>query len=477
MHPMHPMHPLHPMHRCATAHPRLPTDERDRHATAGEPPHVWRMSRLRSPLLRFVVCIFLLVMLFTQALPFATTMLFPFRPHEVGGEVRDQLLFLEQTLSEDVATKSRHFPQGELFTWEFYGLALQNIAETTNAPADRERAVTEVRRLLPKLDPLLKHFPYSKMSSHLVRGGVCWMGGQNLLRARLIRMTGASATPAEVTRFHADSADLSRAFDFSRTGVIETVPGQTWPVDTVFALDSLRIHDELYRTDYFGPAWNKWKGTVERSERDGLMSSMVALDGTPRDVPRGCALSWTLAVLPKWDAAYAAKQWAQYKKAMSGCAFGFCFFREYPVGKTRGADADSGPMVRGYGMAATAFALAAARANGDSETAAALQREGELLGLPVNSAQGRRYLLGAVPFFDVLSVWVKTVPMPVGSPAPSPFRPAPIAIATLVAAAFALLLVSARRNWIALNVRPDPTSTSPDQQSDAPAQTLQSPQK
>lgn len=427
---------------------------------------------MRSPLFRLVVCVSILVLLVMQAVPLAFTLLFPFEPHQVGDEVREQVVFLERTLNEEVAARSKNFPQGELFTWQFYGLALQNIAETTQTKADREKAIREVRRILPKLDPLLSRWPYNLLKDPFVRGGVCWMSGQNLLRARLVRMTGAEATPDEVARFHRDSAALATAFALSRSGVLEAVPGLTWPVDSLFGLESLRIHDEVYGTSYFEPAYAKWKKTTAR---EGLMPAMVTMEGKPRDVPRGCALSWSLAVLPKWDAAFSKTQWQLYKEQMSACRFGLCFFREYPVGKTRGADADSGPMIRGYGMAATAFALAAARANGDSEIAAALQREGELVGIPLRATTGRRYVFGLVPFFDVLSVWVKTVPMPVAAKPPSPFSPIALGYAFAVAALLALTLRSTAKQVRALNVRPTRTFTAPDQPADAEPRALQSP--
>ena len=87
--------------------------------------------------------------------------------------------------------------------------------------------------------------------------------------------------------------------------------------------------------------------------------------------------------------------------------------REYPPGIDRKGDIDSGPMFNGYGMSATAFALAAARANSDLPTVTSLERLGESFGSPVMTEAGKRYLNGTVPMFDVLSLWVRTVRMPV----------------------------------------------------------------
>jgi hypothetical protein len=342
----------------------------------------------------------------------------PDRPGSVAADTRRQIRWLERSLSDgDARLAQRYFPEGELFTYEFYGLALENVAETTKDPRDVERAVREVRRLLPKIDGLLHHAPFGQMAQWDVRGGICWFAGQNLLRARLVRLAGG-ATAEEVERLHADSAVLARAFAQSESGVLEAYPGQSWPVDSLFGYRSLQIHDELYGTRYFA-TFARYERTMRRSAdpKSGLMPSFVYLDGRARDVPRGCALSWSLAVLPDLDPDFAAEQWAAYRHDFLRCAGGLCLLREYPPGVDRASDVDSGPVVAGLGMSASAFGLAAARAQGDTEVAEALRRTGELLGFPAVSWWGKRYLGGSIALFDVFAVWTRTVPMPASAPA------------------------------------------------------------
>jgi hypothetical protein len=332
---------------------------------------------------------------------------------DVPEGVHQQVKWLEATLDDGDATANQlQFPEGELFTWEFYSLGLFNIAEASHDPADIDRAIHVARKVLPKMDKMLSHFPFSRMKDRRLRGGVCWFAGQSLVRAHLVALAGAKATPAEVTRFHEDSALLFSEFTASKTAVLEAHPGQSWPVDSLFAFEALQLHDRLYGTQYF-KVFDKWVASVEstKDKATGLHVSFLNLDGTVRDVPRGCALSWSLAVLPRLAPKLAAEQWAAYKRSFFHCGFGTCVVREYPPGVERPGDVDSGPVVNGYGMSATAFALAAARANGDLETASALERLGESFGSPVVSPAGKRYLDGAVPMFDVLSLWVRTVPV------------------------------------------------------------------
>jgi hypothetical protein len=336
----------------------------------------------------------------------------PDRPGKVAWDARMQLRWLERSLSNrDASFSQKVFPEGELFLWEFYGLALENVAETTRDPADVEKAVREVRRMLPTIDGMLSHPPFDVMAHAEVRGGICWFAGQNLLRARMIALA-KDADPAEVERFHADSAQLEQAFRRSAIGVLQAHPGMSWPVDSLFGYRSLQIHDRLYGTHYFD-TFTRYEQAMRRiaDPATGLMPSFVYLDGRPRDIPRGCAMSWSLAVLPDLDPAFAAEEWSRYRASFGRCAGGLCLFREYPAGTARPADSDSGPIIAGLGMSASAFALASARAVGNVETAESLRRTGELFGFPAVSWWGKRYLGGEVSMFDVLSVWTRTVPL------------------------------------------------------------------
>jgi hypothetical protein len=371
-------------------------------------PDLWRARR--RLLVRAVILAWTVIFGATHVLEVAV----PDRPGKISLDTRMQLRWLSDSITDaDASFAQKTFPEGELFLHEFHGLALENVAETTHDPEDIAVAVREVRAMLPKIDAMLTHAPFNQMAHAPVRGGICWFAGQNLLRGRLVALLGNSADPAEVKRFHDDSAILARAFGSSASGVLEAYPGMSWPVDSLFGYRSLQIHDSLYDTKLF-TTFGRFKQTMRRVQdrSTGLMPSYVYLDGRPRDVPRGCALSWSLAVLPDLDPEYAAEQWAAYRKGFARCAGGLCLFREYPAGIARLPDADSGPILGGLGMSASAFGLAAARATGDMDAAESLRRTGELLGMPALSWWGKRYLGGRIAMFDVLSVWTRTVPTP-----------------------------------------------------------------
>jgi hypothetical protein len=69
-------------------------------------------------------------------------------------------------------------------------------------------------------------------------------------------------------------------------------------------------------------------------------------------------------------------------------------FREYPLGFEGRGDIDSGPLILGYSISATGFAMGPARAQGDRATFRALYRSSHLFGIAHPTPRGWRYATG-----------------------------------------------------------------------------------
>ena len=67
--------------------------------------------------------------------------------------------------------------------------------------------------------------------------------------------------------------------------------------------------------------------------------------------------------------------------------------------------------------------LAAARRHGDIELATVLDREADLLGLPLPAGSGTTFALGFLPVGDAFVAWARSVPAgeATGDPAPQPW--------------------------------------------------------
>jgi hypothetical protein len=304
----------------------------------------------------------------------------------------------------------RVFPEGQLFCHSFYGFTLVSIALANPGDAGFQReAITELERIIPIVESLGNRPPYSMSAQLTPRGGVILASHLNRLRAGYALLGGKSE--AIIAAYHRDSQILHDAYLKSPTGNLESYPGSIWPVDNLMALDSLRIHDSLYGTEYSDACaqWASWmKEHVDATT--GMMPSQISLKGQIIDGPRGCALSWSLAVLPSVDPDMARQQYDRYREWIVAGA-GLAGYRERPVGDTVRADADSGPVIAGVGMGASGLGVAAAKANNDPESLTGLLRLLVLGTFPSYSppAFTRSHFAGQVLLVDAIALWGETL--------------------------------------------------------------------
>jgi hypothetical protein len=164
---------------------------------------------------------------------------------------------------------------------------------------------------------------------------------------------------------------LAGEIDASPYGLLDDYPGQCYPVDVLPAIAAIRRADKVLGTNHSEFAARAIRG-FEGSRLDedtGLPAYIVdSKTGQAKDSARGVGLSfmliWAAELWPEtaqdWYAKYEENFWQQGKW--------FAGFREYPKGIDIGwfvfSDVDAGPVIDGYGVAASAFGIGAARAMG-----------------------------------------------------------------------------------------------------------------
>jgi len=142
----------------------------------------------------------------------------------------------------------------------------------------------------------------------------------------------------------------------------------------------------------------------------GMMVAQASTWGTVFDDPRGCALSWSLALMGGFAPEFAKSQYALYRKNWITGFCGVTGVREWWPGKEGKMDCDTGLVFAGMGMAASGFGIAATKANGDLENFEKLVREAEILSLPAwNTAGEINCFFGKVLLADVILLWSKTL--------------------------------------------------------------------
>ena len=182
---------------------------------------------------------------------------------------------------------------------------------------------------------------------------------------------GACADPAEHERISRELARRSLADPLKHAASYDTT-SLRWPADQTVTLASLARFDAAHGTSLLQAPLDAWREVIARNldAKTGLPRSEVSGKGPGARYPRGCAQSWMSRYLIEVDPALAAKWWASYREHFLVRIGAVVGFREWPRGVDRKGDDDSGPIILGIGTAASAFGIAAAKAQGDPALAA-----------------------------------------------------------------------------------------------------------
>ncbi|MGE3822391.1 MAG: hypothetical protein AB7I30_23500 [Isosphaeraceae bacterium] len=163
---------------------------------------------------------------------------------------------------------------------------------------------------------------------------------------------------------------LALEIDRSPFGLLDDYPGECYPIDVLPAVAVIRRADAVLGTDhsaFVARALRAFEGgRLDRST--GLPAYEVeARSGVAIGPSRGVGVAYMLIWAPElwpetaraWYALFAGRYW-RTDPLLSG-------FREYARGSGRpewGFEVDAGPVIAGFGTAASAFGVGASRVNG-----------------------------------------------------------------------------------------------------------------
>ncbi|MGI8716392.1 MAG: hypothetical protein ACR2JN_01000 [Lapillicoccus sp.] len=379
-------------------------------------------------------------------------------PGTDSRRVGAQVAWLDTQLRDGAARRMQaFFPEGELFTNLLTGIAAAQLA-TTGSGDTRAGQLTTARYALTEVDQPRNRDLFGDIP--VPPNGVFYRGWPLLL---LVDIAAASGSAGDVAAVDAEARTLRQAFDASPTGLLESYPGQYWPCDNVVGIAALVRADALLGTPGASgrPTGRALLGRLDplRDRATGLLPHRTDAAGRPLDGPRGSSQSLIQVFLPDIDDAQAHREWTAYKSAFVVRELGLVGVREYPVGVSGPADADSGPLLLGVSASASAVTLGAARRNGDTRLAASLDHEAEMLGVGLQWGGKRRYALGALPVGDAFLAWARSRPASSEralDPGPTPLWPVYLLLALLPGAVAAALL--AMRGRAATHQQGSPTT-------------------
>ena len=241
--------------------------------------------------------------------------------------------------------------------------------------AERLRAITAARALL--LDPV----HHSWVRTHWGEG---YLHRENVFFRSLliggltadVAMTNDVSARA-VLRNQTDS--LADDLDRSALGLLNDYPGECYPIDVLAAVGWIRRADAVLGTDH-GAFASRAIRAFEGDNADHLGLPRFRVDlpsGREVQPSRGIGTSWSLLFAPDLWPDRAPRWYATYDHHFfrdHGWAAGF---REYEEGTEAEwtFEIDAGPVIDGFGTAASAFGIAAARRNGRFDHAYTLSSE------------------------------------------------------------------------------------------------------
>ncbi|MCA9618707.1 MAG: hypothetical protein KC731_06790, partial [Myxococcales bacterium] len=260
--------------------------------------------------------------------------------------------------------EGRPYPEGDLFPFVLPAHAYAMLAEQGVVPKAEARGRIEAL-LVPALRAV-KQRVGDPMRLTSYGGQGTYLGQLSLVLRAYHRLAGREHRPlADHLR-----ALLADALEAAQGAPLMSFPGQVWPFDTLPALLAVERPD-------LTAAHLAWLREHATDPTTGLPASRLDARGRPDAEPRGCALSWRIALLGELAPEEAARLYPLYVEhhwLERGIAAGFA---EWPGGREGKADADSGPVVMGIGSAASSLGLAATLSQGDRDRLGALLRSAE----------------------------------------------------------------------------------------------------
>lgn len=307
----------------------------------------------------------------------------------VGGRLDEQ----------DYGTGSERFDQEWLFGT--YMMAAMGFGQL--AAAEPEHRAELLSSMEVSLDRLLE-IPARRFDAHAWgedpldsladdRGHAAYLGYLGLALALHRSVAGPS-------RFSDVGDDivttLARRFEMAPGHLIETYPGEIYPVDNAACLAAIALHNRLEggaRSEQLA-TWMESFATY-RDARTGLLIQSID-PGSLRavDAPRGSGTALAAYFLGFCDAPLSRSLFEAARSELVGSVLGFGAVREYPRGSAGRGDIDSGPIVLGYSASATGFLIGPARQHGDDDLFRRLSATAHLLGAPLDRAGRREYVTG-----------------------------------------------------------------------------------
>ncbi len=184
----------------------------------------------------------------------------------------------------------------------------------------------------------------------------------------------------------------------AKLGLIETYPGESYPVDVASVVASIALHDKCANGSDRRDLVARWQDTVRAlyvDPKSGLLVQVAsATTGKALDKPRASGTALAAYFLGVADLPLGNELYENTERCCAYTLFGFGAVTEYPSGVSGVGDIDSGPVAFSFGVSPTGFLIGAASQNQDRSRFLSLARTANFFGMPTSSANGWGYQSG-----------------------------------------------------------------------------------
>jgi hypothetical protein len=225
-------------------------------------------------------------------------------------------------------------------------------------------------------------------------GHAAYLGYVNIVLALHRRVTPQSRFAELNDRI---SLALARRLRGSPAGILETYPGEAYPVDNASIFASLVMHRTISGAvnDDVISAMRVHYQKDWRDPRSHLLFQAVDVrDGRARDQARASGTALAAYFLSLGEPVVAASLFQAVRTNLVGSFLGFGYVDEYPRGIPGKGDIDSGPVILGVSPSGTGFTLASCRTFHDRDLFVQLYRTVHLAGAPVSFGDRRMFVTG-----------------------------------------------------------------------------------
>jgi hypothetical protein len=197
------------------------------------------------------------------------------------------------------------------------------------------------------------------------------------------------------------TATLAARLERSPSLLLQSYRGSVFPVDNGAVIGSIALHDRAVASQAHARLVQRFCARLRHDSvdaRTGLLHQTM-----PHGAPRGSGTAFAAYFLGYADPALGRDLVAAMKRELYGAPLGFGAMREYPRGRNGHGDIDSGPLVFGFSIGASGFALGAARMHGDGALFRGLYATVQLTGAPVAGRFATGGTIGNAILFAMLT--------------------------------------------------------------------------